>query len=72
MQSSRETPRRTFAKAATWQISGFAVMTALTWAIAGSLAEGGAVAAGGAAAGFVSYYLHERAWARVRWGFRRP
>lgn len=72
MQQSEETARRTFAKATTWQISGFAVMTALTWAITGSLAEGGAVAGAGAVAGFVSYYLHERAWARVRWGFRRP
>ncbi len=69
-----ETPSRTFAKAITWQISGFVAMTLIGYLVTGSVAQGGVVAAAGAATGFVAYFLHERAWARVRWGrvSRRP
>ncbi|SDI71716.1 DUF2061 domain-containing protein [Aliiruegeria lutimaris] len=63
-----ETPRRSFAKALTWQAMGLVVMTAITWALTGSVETGGAIALLGAASGMVTYMLHERAWARVRWG----
>ena len=63
-----ETPIRSIAKAATWQASGLAVMTAITFAATGSLATGGLVALIGAGVGTVLYVLHERLWARVRWG----
>lgn len=65
-----ETQRRTLAKAATWQLSGLAVMTAITFVVTGSWGQGGVVALTGAAVGSVTYVLHERAWARVRWGRR--
>ena len=61
-------PVRSLAKAATWQIMGFVSMTAITYAITGSLTDGGLVALGGAIAGSASYMLHERVWARIRWG----
>lgn len=66
-----ETRARTLAKAITWQATGFLAMTLIAFAVTGSMAEGGAVAAAGTATGFVAYFLHERAWARVRWGRRR-
>lgn len=61
-------PIRTLAKAITWQTMGLATMLAVTWAITGSLAEGGAVAGVGMIAGFAGYFLHERVWAMVGWG----
>ncbi|NDR56892.1 DUF2061 domain-containing protein [Aliiruegeria sabulilitoris] len=63
-----ETPRRSFVKALTWQAMGLVVMTAITWTVTGSAGTGGAIALLGAASGMVTYMLHERAWARVRWG----
>ena len=63
-----ETTRRTMAKALSWQASGLVVMTAVTYAVTGSVAEGGMVAAAGSAAGMVSYVIHERIWARIAWG----
>ena len=42
-----ETPSRTFAKAITWQISGFVAMTLIGYLVTGSVAQGGVVAAAG-------------------------
>ena len=66
-----ETKTRTFVKSITWQTSGLVVMTFVTWFVTGSVVEGGAVALSGALIGFVSYMIHERAWACVRWGMRQ-
>lgn len=63
-----ETPRRSMVKALTWQTSGLAVMTAITWVVTGSVATGGAIAVLGALTGTVTYILHERLWARIGWG----
>ncbi len=68
MTEIAESRARTFAKSLSWQATGFVAMTALTWAVTGSWTEGSVVAGLGAALGFVSYFLHERAWARVGWG----
>lgn len=66
-----ETTRRTIAKAVSWQASGLVVMTAVTYAVTGSVAEGGIVAVAGSAAGMVSYVVHEKLWAKVAWGRQR-
>ncbi|RYH11538.1 DUF2061 domain-containing protein [Tropicimonas sp. IMCC6043] len=63
-------PARSIVKALTWQAMGLVVMTAITWAVTGSVATGGAVALLGAATGTVTYLLHERLWARLGWGRR--
>lgn len=63
-----ETPLRSLAKAVTWQALGLVTMTVITFALTGSLATGGAVALLGAVLGAVFYVLHERIWARIRWG----
>jgi len=63
-----ETPLRSLAKALTWQALGLLTMTAITWMLTGSLATGGAVAGLGAVTGAAAYVLHERVWARIRWG----
>ncbi len=63
-----ETKKRTVAKAFCWQAVGLVVMSIIGYAVTGSVGEGGALALTSAAVGLVNYFLHERLWARVRWG----
>ncbi|WP_319022473.1 MULTISPECIES: DUF2061 domain-containing protein [unclassified Meridianimarinicoccus] len=63
-----DTPLRTLAKTLTWQGLGLLSMTLIGLAITGSVAAGGTIALIGAGVGTVCYVLHERLWARVRWG----
>ena len=63
-----DTTLRTLVKAILWQLLGFAVMALTAWIFTGSMAEGGAIALTAAVLGFVSYFLYERLWSRVRWG----
>jgi uncharacterized membrane protein len=63
-----ERPIRSIAKALTWQVLGLTSMTGITYLLTGSLLTGGAVALAGAASGAALYIVHERAWARIRWG----
>lgn len=63
-----DTNLRTLAKTATWQTSGLLAMCGITYAVTGSLADGGIVAIIGAVTGTLAYMLHERLWSRVRWG----
>lgn len=65
-----ETNRRTLAKAVTYQLMGLAVMTLLGTLFTGSAGAGGALALISAAIGAFGYVVHERLWARVRWGQR--
>ena len=63
-----ETNARMIAKALCWQLSGLIVMSLIGYAVTGSLGTGGTLALISTGVGMVAYYLHERAWARVRWG----
>ena len=63
-----DTPRRSLAKAVTWQVVGIAVSTAIGTGVTGDVGEGLKLALGLALAGGALYALHERAWERVRWG----
>ena len=63
-----ETKKRTIAKAFCWQALGLVVMSIIGYAFTGSVGEGGALALTSAAVGLMNYFLHERLWARVRWG----
>ena len=65
-----DTPCRTLVKALTWQGLGLFAMTLTTYAVTGSLSQGGTVAVIGAIAGLVTYTIHERVWARIGWGRR--
>ncbi|MEM6310816.1 MAG: DUF2061 domain-containing protein, partial [Pseudomonadota bacterium] len=62
-----ETGMRTFLKAITWQVSGLVVMVALAYVATGNLSVAGGLALVSSATGFVTYFLHERLWQRVRW-----
>jgi uncharacterized membrane protein len=61
-------PGRTFVKTITWQALGMLTMTGVGYAVTGSVGAGGSIAMIGAAAGVVFYVIHERIWARIRWG----
>ena len=63
-----ETGMRTFLKAITWQVCGLVVMVALAYVATGNLSVAGGLALVSSATGFVTYFLHERLWQRVRWG----
>lgn len=63
-----ETTKRTLAKAVTWQALGLIVMTLIGFVMTGSVAEGGAFAIITAVIGFLSFFVHERVWARIGWG----
>ena len=65
-----ETSKRAAAKALTWQATGLVAMTGLGYLVSGSLETAGQLAVGSTALGLVLYFLHEKAWARIRWGRR--
>ena len=63
-----ETNKRTLAKATTWQLLGLMVMTSVGFIMTGSVAQGGAFAMITATIGFITFFMHERIWARIGWG----
>lgn len=63
-----ETPKRTIAKAASWQLLGLLTMAVIGWFFTGSLAAAGSMALVTAVCGLVCYVLHERLWNRIAWG----
>lgn len=65
-----ETARRQIAKAVSWQTMGLASMTGIGYLLTGSVDVAGSFAVISAAVGLVAFVLHERLWARVRWGLR--
>jgi uncharacterized membrane protein len=63
-----EESKRTLTKAITWQALGFAMMTVVNYFYMGSLYQGLGLSALLTGIGLVTYVLHERMWARVKWG----
>jgi len=63
-----ETPKRTLAKAISWQLLGLFSMVVIGWLFTGSLTAAGTMAVVTTICGLVCYVLHERAWNRIAWG----
>ncbi|MBM1633114.1 DUF2061 domain-containing protein [Sulfitobacter mediterraneus] len=61
-------PKRTIAKALTWQTSGLLMMVILGYLTTGSIRAAGGLALASFATGTVTYFIHERIWDRIRWG----
>jgi uncharacterized membrane protein len=59
---------RLLTKAVTWQVAGFFSMMLIGFLFTGSVVASSGIALAGSVAGFVSYFVHEMAWARVAWG----
>ena len=67
-----ENNKRTWAKALTWQTTGLIIMTGVNYLVLGSLQQSMGLSALLTALGLVTYVIHERLWARVRWGLHKP
>lgn len=65
-----DTAVRIFIKSTTWQCMGFFVMTLIGYVITGSISAGGSIAIISTLLGFVTYFLHELVWSKVKWGRR--
>ena len=63
-----ENNRRTLTKAITWQVIGFVMMAVVNYFYMGDFSQGLGLSALLTLIGLVSYYLHERLWASIRWG----
>ena len=63
-----DSPRRSIIKAVSWQLVGLAVSFAVGTGFTGDVAGGARIALTLAVVGGVLFTLHERLWARVRWG----
>ena len=59
---------RLLAKAVTWQVAGFFSMMLIGFLFTGSVTASGGIAIAGSISGFVAYFAHEMAWAKVAWG----
>ena len=59
---------RLLTKAITWQIVGFFSMMLIGFLFTGSITASGGIAIAGSITGFVAYFAHELAWAKVAWG----
>jgi uncharacterized membrane protein len=66
-----ETKYRTWTKALTWQLLGLLVMTMINLWYIGDWSKSLGLSLALAASGLVMFYLHERLWARIRWGLAR-
>jgi uncharacterized membrane protein len=63
-----EKNKRAAMKAITWQLIGFVTMALINTVYMGSWHDGLGLSSVLTLTGLVSYYLHERAWARIHWG----
>lgn len=63
-----ESPRRTIAKAVSWQTLGLFTMALIGFLFTGSVVAAGSMALVTTSCGAVCYVLHERLWNRIAWG----
>ncbi len=64
------TPWRSLAKTVSWRALASLDTFLLSYLITGRLLYAGSIASAEVVTKVVFYYLHERAWAHVDWGFR--
>jgi uncharacterized membrane protein len=59
---------RSLAKAVSWRATGTLDTFLISWLVTGQALLAGGIAATEVLTKVVLFYLHERAWSRVRWG----
>lgn len=64
-----ETRTRSFAKAFSWRTLGSIDTFLLGWLFTGSAKAAGAIASTEVVTKMVLYYIHERGWSLIDWGF---
>ena len=65
-----ETHARSLLKAISWRTLGTLDTFAISWLLTRRLSIAGSIAGLELGTKIAWYYLHERVWATVRWGFR--
>lgn len=63
-----EAHRRSLAKAVSWRVTGTLDTFILSWVITGDVRIAGTISAVEVVTKIGLYYLHERVWAKIRWG----
>ena len=63
-----ETHRRSLAKAVSWRVFALAITVVITWVVTGEAALAASVGVLDAVVKIGSFYLHERAWNRLKFG----
>ena len=66
----RESHRRSLIKAVSWRITGSIDTFLISWLVTGNAMIAGTISAIEIITKIVLYYLHERAWGKIRWGKR--
>lgn len=64
------TRRRSLLKAVTWRLIAMLVLAVVSFAITGSVRDGGLITGVYTVIAVVLFYTHERAWERIGWGKR--
>ena len=64
----RDSRYRSIAKSASYRIVGSLTTAAITWAVSGRFDVAAAVGLGDSLLKVALFYLHERAWDRIRFG----
>jgi uncharacterized membrane protein len=63
--------KRSFAKTVSWRALGSIDTAVVSYVVTGNLMWAGSIASAEVVTKMILYYLHERAWARVKWGTLR-
>jgi len=63
-----ETHRRSIAKAVSYRVYATILTFLIAWALTGKLTIGLQIGALDAVVKLLGYFLHERVWARIKWG----
>lgn len=69
--SRHEAHSRSFAKAASWRLTGSLDTFVIGFILTGKASLAGSIAAVELVTKIVLYYFHERIWAVIPWGLRR-
>lgn len=69
MRSSKETRSRSFAKAVSYRIICIVMLAIVTYAVTGDIYEMTYIVVIFQSIQAVLYYVHERVWERIGWGY---
>ncbi|NIO20995.1 MAG: DUF2061 domain-containing protein [Candidatus Aenigmarchaeota archaeon] len=67
----KETKKRSLAKTITWRALGTTTILIITYLVTGDIWEAGLVSLIAMEAKVVLYFIHERIWNKVKWGYEK-
>ena len=70
-RTSHITRRRSIAKSISWRMVGSLDTFVLGYVVTGEPKVGAIIAGAEVITKMALYYVHERAWAHIKWGFRQ-